>query len=52
MFHEKDAIMETVRTKSKKKEDLGLDYAFIILIIAFIIGTIARAMYKLNISFF
>lgn len=51
MFHRKNTIMETVRTMSIKREDLGLDYAFITLIIAFIIGTIVQALFKLNVGF-
>lgn len=42
--------MEAVKTMSIKKEDLGLDYAIITLIIVYILGTIVQALFTLSAS--
>ncbi len=43
-------IMETVQTISIKKEDMGIDYAIITLIIAYVLGTIVQAVFTLSAS--
>lgn len=42
--------METVQTITIKKEDLGIDYAIITLIIAYVLGTIVQAVFTLSAS--
>jgi len=44
--------MKTVKTMSIENEDLGVDYAIMILIIAFIIGSIVQSMFLLSASVF
>ncbi len=44
--------METTKIKSIKGGDIGLDYALITLIIAYVLGTIVQALFKLGTSIF
>ncbi len=40
--------METVKPMGIKRRDLGLDYAIITLIVAYIFGTIVQALFKIS----
>ncbi len=42
--------METATTMGMNKEHLGIDYAIITLIIAYILGTIVQALIKASVS--